>query len=229
MSFPSIALAATWNPRGETRRLELLLERLRWAYTGIYISLSPLPDDPASQTELLDRLAGDKLKCQVNPDWSWGRYTAVQMALSSGAPWIHYVDLDRLLRWVEGQPDEWAQTLSAIQGSDYLVIGRTKAAYATHPQALVQTEALSNTVISFLVGQQMDVSAGSKGFSRQAASYVIENTMPGHALGTDGEWTVLLHRAGFKLGYIEVNGLDWESADRYQNRAADPTRQRQAA
>jgi hypothetical protein len=75
----------------------------------------------------------------------------------------------------------------------------------------------------------MDVSAGSKGFSRRAAAFVMANTVPGRALGADGEWTVLLHRADFQLNYLEVDGLDWESADRYQARAADGHRQRQLA
>ena len=229
MSIPQIVLAATWNPRGEIDRLERLLDRLYSAYSTLFISLPPQPDDPASQGDLLDRLAGEALVCHVNPDWSGGRYMALKLAVQHHARYIHYVDLDRLLRWVEQRPDEWLQTVHRIPSWDYLVLGRTPEAYATHPQALVQTEALSNAVISYLIGQFMDVSAGSKGFSFQAAGYVIEHTRPGNALGTDGEWTVLLQRAGFKLGYLEVNGLDWESADRYQSQAADPRRQRQAA
>lgn len=229
MNSPQIALAATWNPRGEIQRLESIVDRLKKAYSAIIISLPPLPDDPSSQTYLLDRLAGDEIVCSINQDWSWGRYTALSMALQADSLWIHYADLDRLLRWVEQRPDEWLQTMNLISTCDYLVVGRTAAAYATHPQALVQTEALSNAVISYLVGKSMDVSAGSKGFSRQAASYVVEHTQPGHALGTDGEWTVLLNRAGFKLDYVEVAGLDWESADRYKVQAADPRQQRLAA
>lgn len=57
----------------------------------------------------------------------------------------------------------------------------------------------------------------------------MANTAPGRALGVDGEWTVLLHRAGFRVDYLEVDGLDWESADRYQAQAADGNRQRQLA
>ena len=229
MNPNSIVLAATWNPRGEIDRFERILKRLEKTYERIYISLPAQPDDLAGQAALLERLAGSSVSCYINHDWSWGRYMALKLASQSASPWIHYADMDRLLRWIEQRPDEWLQTLLVIQTCDYLVIGRTAQAYQTHPAALVQTEALSNAVISHIVGMQMDVSAGSKGLSLAAARYVVENTSPGHALGVDGEWTVLLKLAGFKMGYIEVDGLDWESADRYQANAADSLRQQQAA
>jgi len=138
-------------------------------------------------------------------------------------------DLDRLLRWVERLPDEWVRTAQAIQHSDCLVIGRTSQAYATHPQALVQTERISNRVISQLLGQPVDVSAGSKGFSRRVVEFILANSTAGHALGTDAEWPLLALRAGCAVDYHEVDGLDWESADRYQTQAADAEGQRQAA
>jgi len=229
MTPNSIVLAATWNPRGEIDRFERILEHLQETYERIYISLPAQPDDPVGQAALLERLKGSAVFCHINPYWSWGRYMALKLASQSASPWIHYADMDRLIRWIEQRPDEWLRTLPVIQTCEYLVLGRTAQAYQTHPAALVQTEALSNAVISHIVGTQMDVSAGSKGFCLAAARYVIEHTTPGHALGVDGEWTVLLKQAGFKMGYLEVDGLDWESADRYQANAADALRQQQAA
>jgi hypothetical protein len=221
----SIALAATWNPRGEVTRFYRFLHLFQHAYAAITIVL-PSDVPPAYAGELED---SSKARIVVSPDWSWGRYSAIQTALEAQVGFIHYADMDRLLRWVETRPEEWHQTLERICQSDYLVIGRTQIAYATHPQALIQTEAISNLVTAHLVGQPMDVSAGSKGFSRRAAEFIIANTHPGHALGTDAEWTVLMKRAGFEIGYLEVDGLDWESADRYLEQAADAQSQMQAA
>jgi hypothetical protein len=48
-------------------------------------------------------------------------------------------------------------------------------------------------------------------------------------MGTDTEWAVVLHRAGFQIDSILVNGLDWETADRYLPHAADPETQRRVA
>jgi hypothetical protein len=169
------------------------------------------------------------LRAVIAPDWSWGRYLSVRKALEAPASHIQYADFDRLLRWVETRPAEWLATVAAIQKHDSLVVERTEAAYCTHPQALVQTEAISNRVVSYLVGKPMDYSAGSKGFSRKAAEFLIANSSPGNALGTDGEWPVLLQRAGFVVESVSVDGLDWESADRYQAQAAGQPDQRRAA
>lgn len=94
---------------------------------------------------------------------------------------------------------------------------------------MLLTEAISNRVVSEILGQPMDVSAGSKGFSRRAVEFLVGNTQPGRALGTDAEWPILLKRSGFRVDYLVVDGLDWESADRYREQAADPEDQRLAA
>lgn len=221
----SVALAATWHPRGETARFERLLPELQAAYRHMVVTLPPQVE--INDLCVLDGYAG--VRAVITEDWSHGRYLAMQTSLESNSDHIHYADMDRLLRWVETHPEEWQQTLKVIQQSDFLVIGRTRNAYDTHPQALIQTEAISNAIISHLVGKMMDVSAGSKSFSRCAAEKLITNSTPGRALGTDGEWTVLMHCLGFSMDYVEVDGLAWESADRYQVQAADAEMQKRLA
>ncbi len=221
----SLALGATWHPRGELTRLRRAWTALCRVYAHIAIVLPPDAED-SLQTELSD-LPGIRL--EVAQDWSWGRYLALKAGLEAGDNHVQYADLDRLLRWIERLPEEWEQITRAILSCDCLVIGRTPAAYATHPQALLQTERISNRVVSQLLGKRVDVSAGSKGFSRRAAEYILANSTPGHALGTDAEWPLLAVRLGCPVEYVEVDGLDWESADRYQSRAADPDGQRRAA
>jgi hypothetical protein len=134
--------------------------------------------------------------------------------------------MDRLLRWHEICPEELHTVAQRAVEEDCLVVGRSEAAYNTHPQALIQTEQISNLVVSHFLGKKMDVSAGCKGFSRRAVEFLVANTTPQRALGTDAEWPMLLHRAGFRIGYLEVDGLEWESADRYQSSAADRDNQR---
>jgi hypothetical protein len=221
----TITLAATWHPRGETARFERLLPRLQLTYQHIVVALPPLVE--IHDLQILD--GQENVQAVITSDWSHGRYVSVQEALKSNSAYIHYADMDRLLRWVETQETEWLETLKVIEQSDFLVIGRTSSAYHTHPQALIQTEAISNATISHLVGKVMDVSAGSKSFSRIAAEALTANAIAGRALGTDGEWTVLMHRLSFRVDYLEVDGLDWESADRYQEQAADLRTQKHLA
>jgi hypothetical protein len=137
--------------------------------------------------------------------------------------------MDRLLRWVETRPQEWQEAVRSVEKMDYIVFGRTPKAYASHPRAMVETEVISNRLTSHLVGRTMDVSAGSKGFSRRAVDFILKNSAPIRAIGTDAEWTVLMQRGGFRMDYLEVDGLDWETADRYRDRAADATEQEIAA
>jgi SAM-dependent methyltransferase len=169
------------------------------------------------------------MRTVIPEEWSWGRFQAIRSALETGTELIHYADLDRLLRWVETRPEEWLQSVKLLTEADCVCFGRTQAAYATHPRALIETEATSNRVITHLLGRRMDVSAGSKGFTRQAATFLDANTVPGASMGMDAAWLVLLNRAGYRIKYVEVNGLDWESADQFRMEAADAEIQRKAA
>ncbi len=129
----------------------------------------------------------------------------------------------------KASPCPSGSTLSRIAGADCLVIGRSEWDWTTHPRAMRETERIFNTLFSFLLKQPLDLGAGSRGFSRAAATFLLANSPPGRAIGTDSEWVVLLHRGGFAIEAVTVDGLDWESADHYADSAADPETQRRAA
>lgn len=218
----TIALAATFNPRGEIPRLLRLYAQIEAVYPHRIISLPPTAS-PA-EIEQIKSLAG--VQVIVNDDWSHGRYAALKAAYEIGADHLHYVDLDRLIRWIETRPDEWLHTLKRIQETDCLMIGRTEAAWETHPQVMIQVEKIINSTFSYLLGRDFDFGSGSKGFSRRAVAFILANSQPANALGTDTEWPILTHRAGYKLDEVLVDGLDWEIPDQYQDYAADRERQR---
>ncbi len=225
MTDPRIALAATYDPRGELPRLQRLYPLLQSAYDPIVIVLPP-HTDPADLAALR-ALPGAIIRQAER--WAEGRFLALELALGSDAPTIHYNDLDRLLRWVETRPEEWRTVVEQVRAADCLIVGRTPAAYATHPQALIQTEAIANAVVGVLLGRPIDLSAGSKGFSRRAAETLLARAHRDRAMGADAEWPLLLHAAGFTVEYVEVDGLDWETADRYRAAAADPAAQQALA
>lgn len=240
-----IYLAAPWMPRGELNRLRRYLDRVSAIYDGVVVALPPPSQE--DHTEEADFLRDAGVKCGQFSRWS-GRHVTLQMALEAGADTIHYVDMDRLVRWVEMRPDELAATAHRVTTIDCLLIGRTSAAYATHSRTLIDTEKLTNGFFShWLKSQRMgfasnypvlDLSAGSRGFSRRAAEFILKHdtstgseteTDYGNALAMDGGWLALLQRGGFDFDYIEVNGLDWETADRYRDVAATAEQQRELA
>jgi SAM-dependent methyltransferase len=220
----TITLTTTWNPRGELPRLQRFFPKLREMYQYTLVVLPPMVDP-----ELVADVESLGMTAVVSRDWSAGRFQALRAALGTGSELIHYVDLDRLVRWVETREDEWRRSVKLLGEADCVCFGRTPAAYATHPRALIETEATSNRVISHLIGRPLDISAGSKGFTRQAALFMDAHTQPGASMGLDAAWLVLLNRAGYRIKYVEVDGLDWESADQYRLEAADAETQRQAA
>lgn len=221
----SVALAMTWNPRGETERFRRFYPEFSQWYAGVAVVTPPDPDPEAA--EMLKSLPG--VRMMAHGDWVAGRQLSLELALEFDCEYVHYVDCDRLLRWFELHPDELRRTIDVIQTVDCLVIGRTDAAFATHPRCLKDTERITNDVFSHLLGQPLDLCAGSKAFSRAAAEFLVRNSQPSHGWCTDAEWIVLLHRAGFAIDSLLVDGLDWETADRYLPHAADAETQRRAA
>lgn len=221
----SLVLAATWQPRGEGPRLAGLYEQLDEVYQAMVITLPPGAD--LSQVEPLRQLP--TLTFIQTADWTLGRHLALRGALDHPCSHLQYADLDRLIRWVETRPEEWRQTIERIRGADCTVIGRTEQAWSTHPQAMKETERIFNLIFSHILGQTVDIGAGSKGFSRTAAEYLVANSRLNRAIGSDAEWPVLLHRAGFSLEAVFVDGLDWEAADHQQVQAAGLEAQRKLA
>jgi len=227
----SVYLATTWYPRGELPRFSRMLPVLEAKYGGIVIAFLPSDDGLA----VLSHFTSGEYKNHpgivftLNDDPKRGRYLAITKALEAGAQFIHYADMDRLLHWVETRRDEWEQMVTEIGKYDCIIFGRTPQAYSTHPQALKVTEMVSNRVVSYFMKREMDVSAGSKSFSRQAAQYLIDFGSPENSIGTDAEWPMLLSQAGFHLEYKRVDGLDWESADQYRLQAATGDIQAQVA
>ena len=217
-----VAVAAAWAPRGELARLQRFHPRLQNLYTHLSVSL---PKDAAPDVIAALR-ALPNTSIVFYEGWS-GRHLVVEDALKADVEYIQYIDMDRLIRWVETRPDELAAVVQQVQTVDCLVLGRTPTAYATHPRPLVETETLPNAAFSHWFGREMDFCAGSKGLSRAAAEYILARSKHDVALSMDIEWLVYVQRAGMTWDYREVDGLDWETADRHRDVAA--TAEQQAA
>src|SRR5690606_920467 len=115
-------LATTFDPRGEGPRLQRAYPLLQSVYDAVIISLPPKLSTEDQQT--LNALPAVHLV--LNTDWAEGRYSALKAALALQPTYVHYVDMDRLLRWVETRPQEWRKAAEAVKAADYLLFGRSE-------------------------------------------------------------------------------------------------------
>jgi hypothetical protein len=217
-----VALACAWRPRGEVGRWRALWPRLAEAYRAFAI-VTPPDGDPAQAAALADAV-GVEVVAAPRPFWT--RRESLARAVATGASHVHYADGDRLLHWAAADPADWRAAVDRVGTSDFLVIGRSAAAMATHPRALADTEAIVNLVASRLLGLPVDLGGGSRGLSRPAAEVVLAHAVP-EQYG-DAAWPILAQRAGRRVEYLAAN-LAWETPDHGRDALADPARARAAA
>src|SRR5687768_4714471 len=96
-----VCAAVAWNPRGEQGRLRRFYPQLQALYSHIVVSVPPDADPEAVSVvkELPDVIWSDE-------NWISGRHTVMDAALRTDADFMHYVDGDRLVRWIETCPEE---------------------------------------------------------------------------------------------------------------------------
>jgi len=141
------------------------------------------------------------------------RRDALQAGLASGSEHFHLCDFDRVLHWIGHYPEELRTTLADIAQYDFLVMGRTPRAWATHPPVQNMTEALTNLVFAKIYGKEIDITGGSRGVSRKAARLLSLHSRE-ETVGVDGEWPIILKQSPeLRLGYRAYEGLEFESMD----------------
>jgi hypothetical protein len=124
-----------------------------------------------------------------------------------------FCDLDRALHWAERYPDELDHTLAQIHHHDCLVIGRTARAFESHPAAQRETEALANRIFALTSGLRWDMMAAARGLSRRAAEMIVAECRD-DSVGSDCSWPLLCRAARMQMGYLETDGMEFETLDR---------------
>lgn len=129
---------------------------------------------------------------------------------------LHYCDFDRLLYWALHDPDELTQVIQThLPQVDYLILGRTESAWATHPSVQIETEAITNTTLAYLIGRDVDATAGSCGLSKAAAQFILTQSTE-RSNATDAEWAVLAHYCkDLRVDFLPTDGLAFETATFY--------------
>lgn len=148
------------------------------------------------------------------------RRQAVTLALEDGPSHVLYVDGDRVLHWAEHHPDELRRMATTILGHDFTVLGRTPRAFASHPGVQRDTEGIVNNVFARATGLAWDVGSGSRGLSRQAVE-AINAHCPDEAISVDVTWPLCLRKlGGYDIGYVQAEGLEFETGDGYGHQRA---------
>ena len=139
------------------------------------------------------------------------RRRVVRAGVEGGAEFVHLVDMDRALYWAANYPEELRHTVERIPDFDFTIIGRTPRAMQTHPRNQVDTEAIANRVFSLIYGGEVDITAASRGISKEAAELILRFSQ-GRYFDSDSEWpTILLCKSAMRIDYIEAEGLEWET------------------
>ena len=148
------------------------------------------------------------------------RRQAVTLALKHDTSHVLYCDGDRVVHWAEQHPDELRQIAATIQDYDFTVLGRTLRAFASHPGVQRDTEGIVNNVFERTTGWKWDVGSGSRGLSRRAIE-AINVHCPDEAISVDVTWPLCLRNLdNYTLGYMTVEGLEFESGDGYDHQQA---------
>ncbi len=197
--------------------------RRRWAaLSELYEAIAVVPTSTTSPLllKLLNGAIVQPLEAS-NGSIGVGRRHALRLGLETGAKQLHYCDFDRILHWIGCYPEELLSVVGSIPQYDYLILGRTERAFATHPRVQRDTETITNHAFSLWFGQQVDVSAGSCGVSSRGARLLLaSSTAPTNA--TDAEWPALvrLMEGGTTVGFVETEGLEFETPDYFQDEIA---------
>jgi hypothetical protein len=211
-----VALAATLHdPPGALRHdVVRWLPRLQALYATVSVAASP-PSDAGLRALLATHGvdAGAPASDTRGPLYR----RALRHALGGGAARVHYLDFDRALHWVARRPDELAALLRRASRQPALLVGRTPRAHASHHEALVATETEANAVLARRLGLagRVDFLVPSFVLDRAATSRLLARSRAREST-MYGEWVALLAGLAPRLGYVECDGLDWETPDRHR-------------
>ncbi len=204
-------------------RLTNLLTRvaplLRRTFAGIAVQASAIASE---QSLTVFQALGARIG-RDTPDQPGGaplllgraRRNALRLAQDLGTSHLLYFDADRLLHWADTYPDELTDAVAHIADADLTIFGRTPRAFATHPQTQRDTEAIINRVFAAITNHAWDVTSAGRGLSQRAATAILDGC-PDEQISVDVTWPLHLWLSGaFSIGYRELEGLEFETPDRY--------------
>jgi hypothetical protein len=130
---------------------------------------------------------------------------------------IFYIDFDRLVHWIMNYPNEFIESIEKANSVELTHFGRTSKAFSTHPSTQKNTERIVNYLSSQLLGfnDNRDLISVCFSFTIQLADLILSKKYYTQ-MGFYAAFPVLLWNYAERKQYVEVEGLEWETPDRYQ-------------
>lgn len=141
--------------------------------------------------------------------------SGLSSALECSGDRIFFCDFDRVLHWVKSYLKEY----TAVQKHsefDFLLLGRTHQAFASHPKTQKVPEGTLNYYCSNLLGKMlMDFGAAVFCMTKEIAKTILGKSKADY--GIYAEWPMIAATHAKNFGYVEVDGLEWETSDRFDD------------
>jgi hypothetical protein len=194
--------------------LRRLAPVLREVFAGVALNLSDATPSAVALAARDHLDAATMVHAQGEAIIGRARRDALKLALSAANPQILYSDFDHVLRWIDAAPDELRATLAAQPAADLLVVGRSPRAFAAEPRRLQDTERVVNHVYRLMTGQDWDLMAAIRRFSRAGAEVVVARSTV-DTIANDVEWPLLARRAGLATGYVETDAFSYRTMEEF--------------
>ena len=143
---------------------------------------------------------------------------AIKMGIKTNASYIHQVDFDRALHWVNRFSNELKDVIYYIPSySGFLSFIRTRRAFESHPLIQRTTETTVNAIASEVAGVDVDIMSGSFGFDRELTELIAKESKRTD-FGIYAEFLTIALRHKMKINTMEVEGLEWETPDQFKDK-----------
>jgi len=143
--------------------------------------------------------------------------TALKQALNKHNERMFYCDFDRALHWIKTYPIELQKIAATNPTNDFTLFGRTPRAFMTQPETQTITEGIGNIVASNCLEFEstLDILGTTWMLTPELAMRIIDRQYT-NTFGFYIEWPTILWRSASYPLYVECEGLEWETPDRYR-------------
>lgn len=194
------------------------LPKLNELFVKIIVCLTPYTPDEVHSFLLSEGFNSIVEPSERNIDtYRTALKTTIEYINDSESQRIFHIDFDRLIHWINTYPEELTNILNNNINEEYIHIGRTTRAFNTHPKTQKETEIIVNEFGSKILGFEdtKDLISVCYIFSKNLGKKILKiNNFT--TTGFYGSWPIYFWKFARSKSYIEVEGHEWETPDRFK-------------